>query len=87
MNFKSLNDISKNYPIIFNNYELPYTDLILEMYNNPNIDSDKYDLNKNIILNLIGQYYHLIYINYDEMEKYQKNSHYGVLWNERKIYA
>jgi len=70
MNFKTLNDIIDKYPIIFYNYELPYTEIILEMYNNPNIEPEKYDLDDHIILNLIGQYYHLIHINYDEMKKY-----------------
>lgn len=36
--------------------------------------------NNIIVLKMYSNYY-------DEMGKYQKNSHYDVLWNERKIYA
>ena len=68
--FESLKDISDKYPIIFNDHELSYTDLILKMYNNNNINTKNYDLEDVIILNLIGQYYHYIYINYNKMIKY-----------------
>jgi TPR repeat protein len=70
MNFTSLTDISDNFPLIFYDYELPYTEIILEMYNNPNIELEKYDLENHIILNLIAQYYHLIFINYENAKKF-----------------
>jgi tetratricopeptide (TPR) repeat protein len=63
MNFTCLKDISDNHPLVFYEYELPYTELILEMYNNPNIKPEDYDLENNVILNLIGQYYHHIFTN------------------------
>lgn len=70
MNFTSLKDISENFPLIFYDYESPYTDIILEMYNNPNIKPENYDLENHIILNLIAQYYHLIFIDYENAKKY-----------------
>jgi len=70
MNFTSLDDITERNPLVFYDYELPYTDLILEMYNNPDIKPENYDLENHIILNLIGQYYHFICINYEEAKKY-----------------
>jgi TPR repeat protein len=63
MRFTSLKEISDKYPIVFNDNESSYTNLIIEMYNNKNIDPKKYDLEDVVILNLIGQYYHHIYTN------------------------
>jgi len=63
MRFTSLKDISDKYSIVFNDNELPYTNLILEMYNNENINPKKYDIEDVVILNLIGQYYHHIFTN------------------------
>uniref|UniRef100_A0A6C0B9X1 Glycosyltransferase n=1 Tax=viral metagenome TaxID=1070528 RepID=A0A6C0B9X1_9ZZZZ len=45
-----------------------------------NHDNKYITFNNIIVLKMYSNYY-------DEMRKYQKNSHYDVLWNERKIYA
>ena len=58
MDFLSLNEITKKFDIVFNDNEIPYTNLILEIYNNANLNPNNYNLEDDIILNLIGQYYH-----------------------------
>ena len=70
MNFKSLKDISNKLPLVFYDHELPYSDIILEIYNNDNINPENYNLEDSIILNLIGMYYYYIYNKYELMKKY-----------------
>ena len=67
---KSLEDITIKYNINFNDNDKYLKEIILEMYNNSNIDINNYDLDNCLILNLIGQYYNFININYNEMIKY-----------------
>jgi TPR repeat protein len=93
---KTLEDIKKKYGIGFNSYEMDYIDLILEMYNNPNLEPEKYDLNNDLILNFIGQYFHVINININLAKKYylmaiDKNNNdsiesLGILFKSEKDY-
>ena len=70
MNFLLLDEITEKIHIDFNDNEIPYTNLILEIYNNANLNPNNYNLEDDIILKLIGQYYHFIHICYDLMKKY-----------------
>jgi TPR repeat protein len=70
MNYTTLKEITEKTKVYFDEYDIPYTDIIIEMYNNNNINPENYDLNNHIILGLIGLYYSHIYKNCELAKKY-----------------
>ena len=66
---QTLDEITFKYNISFSENENYFKEIILEIYNN-NIDVSNYDMDNSLILNLIGQYYNIVNINYDKMKKY-----------------
>ena len=66
---ETLNDIALKYNITFSDNTDNLKDIILELFNNIDINENIYDLENPLILNILGTYSY-INKNYTEMKKY-----------------